>query len=50
MALFDHIGGQRLLAHAYVPRQEYGSVYSPCEALVKGTIFPELWGVYKIPR
>lgn len=38
-----------MLAHAYVPWQCYNVVYSPCEALDKGTLFPELYmpqGVY----
>ena len=38
------------LAHAYVPWQCYDKAFSPKEALMKGTLFPELWGVYKIPR
>lgn len=37
------------LAHAYVPRQTYSKAYSPQEALMKGTLFPELYGVYPIP-
>lgn len=44
------LGVRTMLAHAYVPWQEYGKVYSPHEALCKGTIFPDLWGVYRIPR
>lgn len=44
------LGAGLMLAHAYVPPQEYGKVYSPHEAMCKGTIFPELWGVYRIPR
>lgn len=39
-----------LLAHAYVPWQNYECAFSPCEALMKGTLFPELWGVYPIPE
>ncbi len=31
------------LAHAYVPWQYYTVVYSPAEALQKGTLFPELY-------
>ncbi|MBZ4653216.1 MAG: Spore coat associated protein (CotJA) [Peptococcaceae bacterium] len=31
------------LAHAYVPWQYYNVVYSPAEALDKGTLFPELY-------
>jgi hypothetical protein len=30
------------LAHSYVPWQHYNIVYSPAEALHKGTLFPEL--------
>lgn len=39
-----------ILAHAYVPWQQYEKAFSPCEALSKGTLFPELWGVYRIPK
>lgn len=38
------------LAHAYVPFQCYHKAFCPAEALTKGTLFPELWGVYPIPR
>ena len=38
------------LAHAYVPWQNYCQAFSPCEALRKGTLFPELYGVYPIPQ
>jgi len=41
--------GQVRLAHACVPWQFYNVVYSPTEALDKGTMFPELFqpqGVY----
>lgn len=38
------------LAHAYVPWQSYERAFTPPEALMKGTLFPELWGVYKIPK
>lgn len=38
------------LAHAYVPWQCYHKAFNPCEALVKGTLFPELFGVYRIPK
>lgn len=37
------------LAHAYVPWQCYENAYNPQEALRKGTLFPELFGVYKLP-
>lgn len=39
-----------LLAHSYVPWQSYEQAFSPREALMKGTLFPELWGVYPIPE
>jgi len=39
-----------ILAHAYVPWQCYDKAYCPEEALMKGTLFPELWGVYPIPE
>lgn len=39
-----------ILAHAYVPWQCYNKAFNPCEALMKGTLFPELWGVYPIPK
>ena len=39
-----------MLAHAYVPWQVYCQAFSPSEALCKGTLFPELWGVYPIPE
>jgi hypothetical protein len=38
------------LAHAYVPWQCYHKAFSPGEALCKGTLFPELFGVYRIPK
>lgn len=38
------------LAHAYVPWQYYDKAFSPHEALMKGTLFPELYGVYPIPK
>lgn len=43
-------GGRKILAHTYVPWQVYDKAYCPREALTKGTLFPNLWGVYKIPR
>lgn len=39
-----------MLAHAYVPWQCYEKAFTPSEALMKGTLFPELWGVYRIPK
>ena len=38
------------LAHSYVLWQTYEKAFTPPEALMKGTLFPELWGVYKIPK
>lgn len=38
------------LAHSYVPWQFYDTAFSPQEALMKGTLFPELYGVYIIPK
>lgn len=38
------------LAHSYVPWQTYEKAFTPGEALMKGTLFPELWGVYRIPK
>lgn len=39
-----------VLAHAYVPWQCYDRAFPPREALMRGTLFPELWGVYPIPE
>ena len=39
-----------VLAHAYVLWQRYTRAFCPEEALMKGTLFPELWGVYPIPE
>ena len=39
-----------MLAHSYVPWQHYDKAFSPQEALMKGTLFPELWGAYPIPE
>jgi hypothetical protein len=41
---------RKMLAHAYMPWQSYDKAFSPREALAKGTLFPELWGVYRIPK
>jgi hypothetical protein len=41
---------RRILAHAYVPWQRYEGAFNPKEALMKGTLFPELYGVYPIPK
>ncbi len=35
-----------LLARAYVPFQRINQVFSPSEALMKGTLFPELYMPY----
>ncbi len=35
------------LARAYVPFQRMNQIYSPAEALKKGTLFPELYKPYK---
>ncbi|MFZ5644416.1 MAG: spore coat associated protein CotJA [Bacillota bacterium] len=35
-----------ILARAYVPIQRYGPLYSPREALERGTLFPELYRPY----
>lgn len=35
------------LAQAYVPLQPYGKMFSPCEALEKGTLFVDLQRPYK---
>jgi len=34
------------LARAYVPWQQMGQVFSPAEALARGTLFPELVSPY----
>ena len=44
----DNVRGLKL-AHAYVLWQHYDKAFSPPEALMKGTLFPELYGVYMIP-
>ena len=36
--------------HSYVPWQMYEQAFPPGEALMKGTLFPELYGVYPIPE
>lgn len=45
----DYSSGMKL-AHSYVPWQYYDKAFCPQEALMKGTLFPELYGVYRIPR
>ncbi|MBC8014928.1 MAG: spore coat associated protein CotJA [Sporomusaceae bacterium] len=44
------VGMGMMLAHAYVPWQMYDQAFSPREALIKGTLFPELYGPYKPPK
>ncbi len=44
------LGSSRLLAHSYIPWQHYKKAFSPERALMKGTLFPELFGVYRIPK
>jgi len=34
------------LATAYVPWQRYGRTFTPREALMKGTLFPDLYQPY----
>lgn len=46
----DNICEHMVLAHSYVLWQCYTSAFCPGEALMKGTLFPELWGVYPIPE
>lgn len=38
----DALKSKMKLAHAYVPFQECPKLYSPCVALRRGTIFPDL--------
>jgi hypothetical protein len=42
----EKMGAKKILAHSYVLNQEYEKAFTPDEALRKGTLFPELWGVY----
>jgi hypothetical protein len=44
------VEGRMQLAHAYVLWQTYDNAFCPQEALMKGTLFPELYGVYMIPN
>ena len=46
---YDDDSGMKL-AHSYVPWQYYDKAFSPQVALMKGTLFPELYGVYMIPK
>jgi len=43
--VFANYGNEKL-ARAYVPIQQYGRIFTPEEALIKGTLFPELWSPY----
>ncbi|WP_025640199.1 spore coat associated protein CotJA [Schnuerera ultunensis] len=43
-------GKEKQLARAYIPFQIMNQVFSPSEALKKGTIFPELYMPYKKER
>ena len=47
--VFGIVNSQQF-AHVYMPIQIYRRSFPPKEALVKGTLFPELWGVYPIPE
>lgn len=50
MPMEDHGCNNMLLAHSYVPWQCYNTAFCPQEALMKGTLFPELYGVYTPPK
>jgi len=43
----DEMCGGFELATAYVPYQQWGELYPPGEALMKGTIFPALYRPYR---
>lgn len=45
---YDYYDGNRTmqLARAYVPFQRLNQVFEPREALMKGTLFPELYMPY----
>lgn len=36
-----------MLAHAYVPYQQFNEIYEPEKALMEGTAFPELTNLYE---
>ncbi|HSH35731.1 spore coat associated protein CotJA [Schnuerera sp.] len=44
---FYERGKEKQLARVYIPFQIMNQVYSPSEALKKGTLFPELYMPYK---
>lgn len=46
---FDDVIYPKSLAVAYIPMQIPCQLYSPCEALVYGTVFPELNKPYTRP-
>jgi hypothetical protein len=46
----EYGSGRMVLAHAYVRWQRYDEAFSPQEALKKGTLFPNLYGVYPVPK
>lgn len=50
MEATDHECNNMMLAHSYVPWQTYTKAFCPQEALMKGTLFPELYGPYKPPK
>lgn len=50
MPTSENDGNPMRLAHSYVPWQRYNLAFSPQEALMKGTLFPELYGVYTPPQ
>lgn len=41
-----YMGPQFKLARAYIPYQVFGKAYEPMKALMRGTIFPELYEPY----
>lgn len=50
MCMPDDECSNKKLAHAYVLWQHYNTAFRPQEALMKGTLFPELYGVYAPPQ
>lgn len=38
---------EKTLARAYIPFQKPGRLFHPEEALIKGTVYPELYSPYK---
>lgn len=39
-----------MFAHTVIPVQNYTKAYTPDVAIKKGTLFPELWCVYPVPK